>query len=345
MPKSEFSDKEIIKLTNERTKSSQKVKADSILYSQAAKTDTDVEETKVRRVKKISSKQIAAEKAAKEREFKERTAKSGHTLALKRPTAKAGSTQVTKTTQKPKMTYADRMHQREKLEHYREQLEVLVEEANARVERLANSRKFESRALDAAVASRPESRNPSDNLFTADLRTEKQIKRELSRVMTFLNDPTSLATGAERFTNDFTAAGLFGGQYRAKNGHGYDTSVVDEEVGETVLDIYHRALEEAGGWERVMGYFRANSGGLIEYGSSNLINAIYDMVVQLGTGYSAQERIRKRAVKMMNAMLESYQDMAKRQRAGVDYGIIGYDETAADRRSHWEWQMFKKGLM
>lgn len=321
---------------------------DDILHSQENKSHIVVNEgisstSKPKKAKKISVKKLAAEKAAKEAErkknFEEMKAK-GHTMTLKVKKAD-GSTPK----KKPRMTYAERMHQREKLEHYREQLEVLVEEANARVERLAGSSRLKSRALDAAIASRPESRDSNDELFKANLRTEKQIKRELSRVMTFLNDPTSLATGAERFTNDFTAAGLFGGQYRANGGKGYNTDVVDEDVGDTVLDIYHRAMEEAGGWERVMGYFKANSGGLLEYGSDNVINAIYDMVMQLGTGYSAQKRIRRRAVEMMTTMLSSYQEMAKRQRSGVDYGLIGYDETAEDRRSHWEWEMYKKGLL
>ncbi len=118
-----------------------------------------------------------------------------------------------------------------------------------------------------------------------------------------------------------------------------------KEVGEQVFDIYGKVLAQEGGWERVMGYFKANSGGLIEYGSENLINAIYEMTVQLGTSDAAQEEIINRAKSMIDDMIDSYKEMAVKQRAGVDYGLIGYDETADDRRNHWQWSMHRKGLL
>ncbi len=250
-------------------------------------------------------------------------------------------------------TYAEKKKQHDKLEQYREQLSSLVQRANERVnvlntfsaEKASKNEEFASRALDAARASLPESRDTNGDLFTANLRTEKQIKRELSRVMTFLNDPTSLSSGAEQFTEDLTAAGLFGGQYRANGGPGYDEERVTKEVGEQVFDIYGKVLAQEGGWERVMGYFKANSGGLIEYGSENLINAIYEMTVQLGTSDAAQEEIINRAKSMIDDMIDSYKEMAVKQRAGVDYGLIGYDETADDRRNHWQWSMHRKGLL
>ncbi len=250
-------------------------------------------------------------------------------------------------------TYAEKKKQHDKLEQYREQLSSLVQRANERVnvlntfsaEKASKNEEFASRALDAARASLPESRDTNGDLFNANLRTEKQIKRELSRVMTFLNDPTSLSSGAEQFTEDLTAAGLFGGQYRANGGPGYDEERVTKEVGEQVFDIYGKVLAQEGGWERVMGYFKANSGGLIEYGSENLINAIYEMTVQLGTSDAAQEEIINRAKSMIDDMIDSYKEMAVKQRAGVDYGLIGYDETADDRRNHWQWSMHRKGLL
>ena len=274
----------------------------------------------------------------------------------------SGSTQETKSQeQEPQgvknagstQTYTDRKKQRDKLEQYREQLASLVLRANERVaalnllsaEKSSKDEDFASRALDAARASLPESRDSNGDLFTSNLRTEKQIKRELSRVMTFLNDPTSLSSGAERFTEDLTAAGLFGGQYRANGGPGYDETRVTQVVGEQVFDIYGKVLAQEGGWERVMGYFKANSGGLIEYGSENLINAIYEMTVQLGTSDAAQKEIINRAKSMIDDMIDSYKEMAVKQRAGVDYGLIGFDETADDRRNHWQWSMRRKGLL
>lgn len=282
---------------------------------------------------------------------KESIEKSGHTMAVKVPLNKKPAKQTKPRATKPAgqsngsthKTYAERKKQTEKLQQYRTQLEVLVEEANERVDRLANMKKVQSRALDEARRTVPESRK-SDELFTSNLRTESQIKRELSRVMAFLGDYTSLARGAEDFTEDLTSAGLFGGQYRANGGPGYDESVVDPEIGEKVFDIYHRVLEVEGGWSRVMGYFKANSGGLVEYGSTNLINAIYDMVTNFGTGDKATGKIIKRATRMIDDMIESYQEIATRQRSGVDYGFLGNDEFAEDRRNRWEWDMKKKGI-
>lgn len=242
-----------------------------------------------------------------------------------------------------KKTSAERKQQTEKLRQYREQLEVLVEEANQRVDRLSKLKKTSSRALDEAIRTLPTSRS-TDELFTSDLRTEKQITRELSRVMEFLGDYTSLARGAENFTDDLTAAGLFGGQYRANGGPGYNTDEVDEEVGEKVFDIYHRVLEVEGGWSRVMGYFKANSGGLVEYGSENLINAIYDMVVNFGTSDKATEKIINRATSMIDDMVDAYQAMAIKQRSGVDYGFLGNDENSQDRLNRWNWEMERRGI-
>lgn len=344
MPKSEFSDKEILKLSKQQTKSSKKVDADSILYSQTSSNEVSVgtgggNSTSKRKAKKVSQRRIKSEQAKKAAESKkayEEALSKGHTLRVKVPVS--GSTQ-----KKKQPTYAERMHQKQKLGQYREQLSVLVDRANERVDRLT-SKGYQSRALDTAIQSRPDSYDTNGPLFRSDLRSEKQIKREISRVMAFLNDPTSLSKGAERFNEDFSAEGLFGGQYRAINGKGYSDEV-DEEIGDMTLDLYHRILEQAGGWERVMGYLKANSGGLIEYGSTNLINAVYDMVMQMGTSTRSQKKIISRGVNMIKQMVDDYQTMAVKQRSGVDYGLVGYDDTAADRRNYWEWNMHRKGLL
>lgn len=264
--------------------------------------------------------------------------------AEKKSTGKKSSGSTHKSS-KSKKSSAERKAQTEKLKQYREQLSVLVDEANSRVSRLSKMKRVESRALDEARRTLPTSRDENGDLFTANLRTEAQITRELSRVMAFLGDFTSLARGAENFTEDLSSAGLFGGQFRADGGPGYDTSVVDPEVGDKVFDIYHRVLEIEGGWSRVMGYFHANSGGLVEYGSENIINAIYDMVENFGTSDKATEKIINRATTMIEDMISSYEDMAVKQRSGVDYGFIGFDATAEDRRKHWEWEQRKAGIL
>lgn len=337
MPKSKF-DKEKQKksklVLNMSMKERDKIKDVNTRLDVAKKQEAK------KRSRTITAEDIAREKAEKEAES---APKIGGVKVKVRQSS--GSTQKTETPakdEKPRVSYAERKHQSDKLKHYREQLAVLTERANERVEILVN-RGFESRALDAALASRPSSRGSSEPLFKSDLRTETQIKRELSRTMTFLNDPTSLSRGAEKFTEDFSAEGLFGGQYRAMNGKGYSDEV-DEVIGETTLDLYHRILEQAGGWERVMGYMKANSGGLVEYGSENLINAIYDMVMHMGTSNRSQSRIIKRGVEMVNNMVKDYQQMAEKQRSGVDYGLLGYDEDADNMRNYWAWKMEREGI-
>lgn len=363
MPKSEFSRDKLLKLYDLSSMSHRDI---DIAAKGNVKLGIELHKLKNEMTSKTYSTQSTQkeqiqqriEKNERERkEAREAINKSGHTMAVKvpikknavKPTAKESKPKNTQGDKKSKSdgsthkSYAERKKQSEKLQQYRQQLDVLVKEANSRVDRLAGMKRVQSRALDEARRTVPESRK-SDELFTSDLRTESQINRELSRVMAFLGDYTSLARGAEGFTEDLTSAGLFGGQYRANGGPGYDDSVVDPEIGDKVFDIYHRVLEVEGGWSRVMGYFNANSGGLVQYGSNNLINAIYDMVTNFGTTDKATGKIIKRATKMIDTMIETYQEMAVRQRSGVDYGFLGNDEFAEDRRNRWEWDMKKKGL-
>lgn len=355
MPKSEFDKDKLLKLYDLANMSNRDI---DIVAKQAKNPKLGIELHKLKN--EMSTKTYSAgtqkeqlqkrieQRKESRKQARETIEKSAHTMKVKVKPVKqkvTGSTQGVKTQQSvsKNKTYAERKHQREKLIQHREQLQVLVDEANARVARLARMKKVESRALEDARRTVPESRR-SDELFTSNLRTEAQINRELSRVMAFLGDYTSLARGAENFTENLSTAGLFGGQYRANGGPGYNEDEVDPEVGDKVFDIYHRVLEIEGGWSRVMEYFKANSGGLVQYGSTNLINAIYDMVENFGTSDKATGKIIKRATKMIDDMISSYQEMATRQRSGVDYGFLGYDEFAEDRKNRWAWEMERVGL-
>ena len=297
-----------------------------------------------KRSRTLTQEDINRENAAKEAEA---LPKIGGVKVKVRPQQKqtdAGAPQQEEVqkTSKPGRTYAERKHQSEKLQQYREQLAVLTERANARVETIVNNG-FQSRALDAALASRPSTRGSNEPLFNANLRTEKQIKTELARTMAFLSDSTSLSEGAENFTENFSAKGLFGGQYRAINGKGYSDEI-DDDIGETTLDLYGKILAQAGGWERVIGYMKSFGGGLVEYGSEQLINSIYDMVVQLGTSDSAQERIINRGKEIVDQMVKDYQEMATKQRSGVDYGFLGYDDNSKEMQKYWAWKMAREGI-
>lgn len=137
--------------------------------------------------KKKRSRTLTAEDIAKENAEREAQAapKIGGVKVKVRPNAgttqKPEETKNAGVTQKPKRTYAERKHQSEKLQQYRDQLDILVERANARVDTIMN-KGFESRALDSALASRPEAWGSEEPMFRSDLRTEKQIKTELGRI-------------------------------------------------------------------------------------------------------------------------------------------------------------------
>ena len=201
MPKGKFNKEKRLKLQEERSMSMRerdKIK-DPKKRIEIAKLQAQS------KGRTITQEQLEAEKQAKSAPVKGVTVKvrpkvttpqtSGSTQEVKpQGTKSSGSTQ----------TYAEKKKQRDKLEQYREQLSSLVQRANERVdvlntlsaEKASKNEDFASRALDAARASLPESRDTNGDLFTSNLRTERQIKRELSRVMTFLNDPTSLSSGA-----------------------------------------------------------------------------------------------------------------------------------------------------
>ena len=118
-----------------------------------------------------------------------------------------------------------------------------------------------------------------------------------------------------------------------------------------VFDIYHRVIEAGGGWDRVIGYFRMMSPGMVDYGSENLINAIYDMVQNKDSLQSISGIddvtgvILNRALDMVDNMRSMYEEMSEKQRSGLDYGNIEEDKEAAEyRRRNYAWRMYREEL-
>ena len=228
--------------------------------------------------------------------------------------------------------------QRQSLQPLREQLALLTNEANARVAALSN-KGIQSRAVQEAIRTQaPSRRNDEGVLFEANLPRKRDLARELARVQAFLSDYTSTEQGAYAYTSE-VESGLFGGQWRQNGGPGYDTDKVSKETGERVFDLYHRTLEAGGGWERVIGFFRAHNIGKAQFGSENLINAIYDMVENQGM---SDESILMRTQDIIESMKEGYEKMAQIERAGLDYGIID-DSGYFDRINYWKWRVAREG--
>lgn len=219
----------------------------------------------------------------------------------------------------------------------REQLRVLVNQANRRVEAIVENG-LQSRALNEAARTfkKMRSRTDESELFKADLKTRKQINREFARVHAFLNDYTSTITGAHDFETDLgRLSGAFGRKWYngADDRSFYDTSRIDKELATKTFDIYRRVVEAAGGWERAIGIFTGKE-SLVGFGSETLINAIYDMV----ENEMKDEDIFITARDMIEEGLEAYREMARKQVSDYDYGIVFDDPETESRRDFYFWR-------
>lgn len=235
------------------------------------------------------------------------------------------------------------------LDPMREQLAVLTKKANEMYNRQRTTTEMSRAALEAERTMNAEGKrhfNETFEPFNANQKTSKGINRELSRVMAFLTDYTSEIEGG--MAENTHERGLFGGQWRKMGYAGYDESKVTKEDADMVFDIYHRLLEQEGGWQRVVGYFKAVNPGIIDYGSENIINAIYDMVqnqdeIWAPPGMDKEGAILAKAVDMVETMIDSYMNIAMLQRSGKDYGNIEDDPEDAERRRRvYEWQLARE---
>lgn len=236
------------------------------------------------------------------------------------------------------------------LDPLREQLKVLVDKANKQYQ-MQRLQTGQSRAgLEAVRTLNKRGREHFESTFEPfnyDLHSKREINREFSRVMAFLGDYTASIEGG--YAEREHGTGLFGAQWRKDGGPGYNEVLVDKEDALLTFDIYHRLLEQQGGWQRVMGYFRVANPGVIEYGSENLINMIYDMVLNKDEivpieGMSVEGTILNKAVDVVNQMIESYQSIAMLQRSSGDYGNYQTREEQKDAEERYNWQLYKAGL-
>ena len=229
------------------------------------------------------------------------------------------------------------------LDPLREQLSVLVNQANERVSQLVQEG-LTSRALLEATRSRlRQSKRIDDDVeFRADLKTRREINREFARVHAFLNDYTSTTEGANDFQSKLSSyKGAFGSQWQAEFGKNYDTNRIDEDKAKLAFDIYRHVVEAAGGWERAVGIFQGKE-SLVGYGSENLIIAIYDMVENMPSGSFKTEDDREsfiiqRGLDIVNSGIKAYEEMAAKQVSEYDYGIVFDDETVKERRAWFSW--------
>ena len=279
-------------------------------------------------------------KVSDSKKKRKKSRESSEPIELKKGRKKSGSTQKEK-------------KQRVKpLDPLREQLNVLVQQANERVQQLVD-RGIQSRALEEAKRSLKRMPTRVDDeqmgvIFRSDLSNRAQINRELARVHSFLNDYTSTSSGAYDFESKLKKyKGAFGGEWEAEYGKRYDITRIEEEKAKLAFDIYRRVIERAGGWERAVGIFQGKE-SLIGYGSENLIIAIYDMVDNISVGktigdtFISDETDRRdfivnRGFDIIDAGIKAYNEMASKQVADFDYGIVFDDEDTKARREWFAW--------
>lgn len=250
---------------------------------------------------------------------------------------------------KSKLKSKKKIKLRRSLTPLRDKLQPLVDQANARVQELRNAG-VESKALYAAEKTQRKVHKESGELFTSKLASSREINREFARLTAFLTDTTSTETGAINFNNGLTQE-LFGAQFRANGGYGANPEYVSEEKANLVFEVYHKVLELEGGWERVIGYLRANNPGLTQYGSEELINAIFDMTNDLGVEDMRSELGRTdldsrdltdyyifKAADLVDEIMNRYNEIAELQKFGEDYGVLEPKEERDQRLRMWEWK-------
>lgn len=279
---------------------------------------------------------------------KKKVASSSESIVIRKPRGLSGRSSSGSSASSKKSTQEKPKGQRvlspkqlkRSLDPLRDQLSVLVNQANERVQNLLIAGK-PSRALEDARRTweRMTSRREDDELFKSELKTRREINREFARVHSFLNDYTSTLQGADDLiTNLSNLSGQFGSNWNnAGLGKNYNTDLIDDEKAKKSFEIYRRVLETAGGWERAVGIIKGKE-SLIGYGSENLIANIYDMV---DNNYFEGD-IMNIALEQVEAGLRAYEQMAAKQVSDYDYGIVFDDETAIERRNFYTWRKRNK---
>lgn len=240
---------------------------------------------------------------------------------------------------------------RKSLNPMREKLRELTSIANQRVKELQQTG-MESKALDAAEKTQRKVHRETGVLFTSNVKSTRELNRELARVQAFLTDYTSTVEGAKNFFGGLTHELYFGGQYRADGGYGANPDFVSKEQADLIFEIYHKMLEYEGGWERVIGYLKALYPSFSDYGSEQLINAIYDMTENLGVDDMRRDRSDynldsedltdyyvEKAAKLFEEMKSTYEHVASVQQYGEEFGYLEPDNERKSRMRLWEWKV------
>lgn len=151
-------------------------------------------------------------------------------------------------------------------QNFKSQYEDLISDANRRWELI------EAQGLSSMAISRAKEETGRDYFSLDFADTKEEVIEEVTRAYVFMADKTSTIEGAELYTAEINSErfrGKFGKQYRTPeyNNKGFDTNIINEEYAKEVFRAY-RNLESL------------EQGLIKEYGSENLIIAMYDAKVR-----------------------------------------------------------------
>ena len=206
----------------------------------------------------------------------------------------------------------------DRLDEFKERYQEIIEDANRRWEDI-ESQGFSSMAIDRARE------GSGRDYFTLSLADDEQgVIEEVTRARTFLADKTSTIEGAELYTVEINSErfrGKFGSEYRTPEygNKGFDINVIDEEYAKEVFRSY-RKLEEL------------EQGLIQEYGSENLIIAMYDAKVRGADPFVAGHHIidtwyRSKQDEWERRFEEAQQEFtaARSYRHGTPFDYVGGD--------------------
>lgn len=207
------------------------------------------------------------------------------------------------------------MANRRSLDPLREEYKDFIKTANERYFMLKNENAQSPALWDAQ---RTQKEKYVEGFSLDDKKSFREIRREIRRAEAFLNDPTSTKYGvfeAELNKGKEKYRKAFGYQHMEQYGVSYDRSRIDDDKAREAFKVYHQVASEMQELIRK------------QFGSENLINALYDQVVQRwGSPFDRQEQMEKLRLDIYNYLQETA--LVKREKAikarsfDEEYGVL-----------------------
>lgn len=220
-----------------------------------------------------------------------------------------------------RMKNPEKPKRRTKLSPLREKVADLFKKANKIAKYIMRSGKSTVGFEEAEASLLPKDREAVEGgreMFTLGKTSYRELRREINRVSNFLASDSGTMKSAKYAQEQLEANERYYNAFRESNFHegGNIDSRLDEDVAKIAFEIYRR-VEETGA-DVIYG-----EGG---YGSENLINFIYNSIVESGD-YSSEWAISAAIKKSREVLKEKRSEMDFEGRSAFstgnyDYGIL-----------------------